>query len=77
MRHTTQRGLDATKHYGYIGKQLLEDFGVNDGGVLGAHVVTAIRTVGILGTQTTGGGVLVDHRVHTAWGYAKTQAWTT
>ena len=38
--------------------------------------MTAVRAVGIFRTQATGGGVLVDHRVHTAWGNAEEEART-
>ena len=64
---TAQRGLDASEHYGDIRKELLEDFGVDDGGVFRTHVVTAVGTIGVLGAQAAVGGVLVHHRVHAAW----------
>ena len=66
VRHATQRRLDAAQHYGHIGEKLLQDAGIDNGGVFGAQVVAAVGAVGILGTQTAIGRVLVDHRVHHA-----------
>ena len=76
MGDATERGLDAAKHDGYIGEQLLQNLGIDDGGVLGPHVVATVRTIGILGAQSAGGGVLIDHRVHTARSNAEEQAGT-
>ena len=61
---SAQRGFDAAQHDGRVGKELAQDAGVDDGGVLRSQVVTAVGTVGVLGAQTACGGVLVDHRVH-------------
>ena len=36
--------------------------------------MATIWTVGILGAQSTVGGILVHHRVHAAWGNAEEQA---
>ena len=77
MRDATQRRLDATKYHRDIGVQLLEDLGVDDCRIFWSEVVPAIRTIGILRTQTTVGGVFIHHRVHTAWCHAKEEAGTS
>ena len=77
MGDAAQRGLDAAEDDGDVGEELLEDLGVDDGGVLGTHVVTPVGAVGILGAQAAGGGVLVDHRVHAAGTDAEEEPWPT
>ena len=71
---SAQGGLDASEHDGHIGEELLQDAGIDDRGVLRSQVVTPIGAVGVLRAQTPIGGVLVDHRVHTAWRDAKEES---
>ena len=56
--------LDATDDDGHIGVELLEDATVGDGTVVGTRPCPTLRRIGIIGTATFGGGIMVDHRVH-------------
>ena len=77
MGKTAQRSLNAAKHNGNIGEELLQNLRIYYGGIFGSAVVTAIGRIGILGTQTLAGGVFVHHRVHRPWRDAKEQTRTT
>ena len=48
MRHSSQRSLDASQHYGHIRIKLLKNLGIHYRWVLWSHVVTSVRTVCIL-----------------------------
>ena len=74
VRHTAQGCLDATQYDGHIRIQLAQYLAIDDGRIFWTHVMTTVRTIGILRAQTTIGGVFVDHRVHTARGNAKEEA---
>ena len=73
---TTEGGFDTAEKDGHIRIELFQDLGIDDGGVFRTHVVTSVGAVDIFGTQTAGGGVLVDHRVHTTWRDAEEQPGT-
>ena len=63
--------LYASEHHGHIGEETFEYLRIDNGGILRAHVVSAVGTIGILGAQTAGSSVLVHHGVHAAGGYAE------
>ena len=64
MGQSAERGFDAAQCHGNVGIELLEDLGVDDGGIVGAQVVPGVGTVGILMAQPSVGRVVVDHGVH-------------
>ena len=72
----SQRRLDASKDDGHIGEELLEYLRIDDGGVFRPHIVTTVWAVGVLGAQSAGSRILVNHRVHAAWCDAEEQART-
>ena len=73
MCQSSQGGFDAAEHDRNIGIQLLENPGIDDGGIFRTHVVTTVRTVGVLGTQAAVSCVFIHHRVHASWRNAKEQ----
>ena len=64
MGESAHGGLDTADDDRYIGIELLEDPAVGDGAVIGSHTGFTVRCIGIVGTTSLGGGVMVDHRVH-------------
>ena len=64
VHHSAQACLDASEHDGHIGKELPEDVGIDDGGVLWTQVVPPVGTVCILAPEAAGSGVFVHHAVH-------------
>ena len=68
MGESAQGCLDAAKYDGHVGEELLEDLGIDDGGIFRSHVVPSVGTIGILRAQSAVGCVFVHHRVHAAWG---------
>ena len=64
VHHAPEACFNAAEHNGNIGKELPQDVGIDDGGVLGTQVVTPIGTVRVLASEATGSGVFVDHAVH-------------
>ena len=75
MGESAQGGLYTTQNNGYIGIELAQNLGIDNGRIVRTEAVPTIRTVGILGTQTTVGCVFVDHRVHVARRDGKIQSW--
>ena len=71
---TAQRGFDAAQYDRHVGIELLENLGIDDGGILGPHVVTTVGRVGIFGAQPSGSRIFVDHRVHASRGDAEEQS---
>ena len=64
MGQSAQAGLNASQYHWHIGIKLLQNAGIDNGGVFRAHVMTSIRTIGILASETSGSSVLVHHAVH-------------
>ena len=77
MGETSQRSFDTSDDDGYVRPKLLQDLGIDNGGIFRAHVMTSVRRIGILATQTLVGGILVHHGVHASGRYTEKQAWLT
>ena len=77
MGDTAQRCLDASEHHRHIGIELFENLRIDDGRIFRAHVMTTVRAVCILGTQTACSGIFIHHRVHATWSDAEEQTRTT
>ena len=73
VRQSSQRGLDARNHHRHIGEELLEDVGIDDGGVVGPLSGACVGGVGIVAATATVGGVVVHHRVHGAGAHTEEQ----
>ena len=67
MGEAAHGGFYASEDDGHIGKELLQNLGIDNGGVFRSHVVAPVGTIRIFGTQTAVGSVLVYHRVHATW----------
>jgi hypothetical protein len=68
-------GFDSAEDDGHVGEEAFENLGVDDGGIVGAAVVSAVGTVGVFRSKSLVGGVFVDHRVHAARGDAEEEPW--
>ena len=77
VHHAPETGLDAAQYHRHIGIELPQNLGIDDGGVLWPHVVTAVGTVGIFASESSCGGVFVHHRVHAAGCNAEEQTWSS
>ena len=64
VRQTAHGGLDTGNDDRGVGIELLEDARVDVCGTVGSETCLAARGVGIVVTQATGSGVVVDHAVH-------------
>ena len=71
---TAQRSLNAAKHHGSVGVELLENAAIHDGGIFWAAIVTSVGTIGILRAQPLVGSVFVDHGIHAPRCHAKEEA---
>ena len=75
VRQPTHRGFDTGNNDRGIGIELLENARVDIGGTVGAKTCLAARSVGIVVTQTTGGGIVVYHTVHHSAVDSKEKSW--
>ena len=64
MRKTPKRSLDAADDHRHIGKQLLENLGIDRDRIVGTGSGLALRSIGIVVPEPLGRGIVVDHRVH-------------
>ena len=71
----SQRGFDAAQHHGHVGEELFQYFRVDYAWVVGAHVVTRVRAVGVVVSHASVGGIAVHHAVHVARRYGEEEAW--
>ena len=74
MRHSSKRCLDASGNHRHIGKEILENLGIYDCGIVGAHAVASAGCVSVVVAQPSGSGVMVHHRVHSAGRHAEEEA---
>ena len=73
MSHASQRGLYAAEDDRDVRIQMFQNLRIDDGGIFRTQVVAAVRRVGVFRAQALGGGVFVDHRVHTTGRNAEEQ----
>ena len=73
MGESAERGFDTSKHHGHIRPKLLQDLGIDDGRILGTHIVTSVGRIGIFAAEALVGGILVHHGVHASGRNAEEQ----
>ncbi len=66
VRVSAQRSLNAAGNNGHVGIEATQNLGIDNGWIVGAHAVAAVGRVGVIATAATGGGVMVNHRIHSA-----------
>ena len=74
MTDAAHGSLDASECHRYVGIELLQYLGIDDGRVVGTHVVARVGAEGILASHTAIGGVAVHHGVHGSWRHAEEEA---
>lgn len=73
VRQAAHGGFDTAQYDWHVGVEFLQNFGVNNAGVIGPHTGTAIGRVSIIATQPLVGGVVIDHRIHRSGRHAEEQ----
>jgi len=76
VRETAQGGFDAPDDDGRVGVELLQNARVDGGSSVGTHPTSPIGSVGVVGSATLGGSVVVDHGVHATGRDAKKEIGT-
>ena len=64
MGDTSERRLYTTYYHRDIGINLLKDLRIHRHGIVRPLSSLAFRSIGIVRTQTLGGSIMIDHRVH-------------
>lgn len=68
---TTERSLDASEKYRYVGEEHLENLCVDDRRIVGTGAGASARSICIIGTSTSGSSIMVDHGIHGSGRYCK------
>ena len=73
MCQSPHRSFDTAQYYWDIGKELFQDLGVDNRGIIRPHVVARVWAVRIVVSLSAVGSVAVNHRVHSPRRYGKAQ----